>query len=179
MYYLIGRDLDGDGDYEFIQDLENMILTEDANRALQVTERELDAIDMAYLNEAGFYALEADRFQVSILEQLFFRPLVRGFRPLVPPPPRPPRARRVPPPPPRPRARRVPPPPPAPRHRPAVRAAALAPRPGRPAGHGVARPRPAGPGAGRPARPTSGPGGRGPGGRGPGGRGFGGRGLGR
>ena len=84
MYYLIGRDLDGDGEYEFVRDLEHMILTEDPKRALQLTERDLDSIDMAYLSEAGFYALEADRFQVSVLEQLLFHPLVRGFRPLVP-----------------------------------------------------------------------------------------------
>ena len=101
MYYLIGRDLDGDGEYEFVRDLEHMILTEDPNRALQLTERDLDSIDMAYLSEAGFYALEADRFQVSLLEQLLFHPVVRGLRPLVPPPPRP-RAARVAPPPPRP-----------------------------------------------------------------------------
>ena len=96
MYYLIGRDLDGDGEYEFIRDLEHMILTEDPDRAMQLTERDLDSIDMAYLAEAGFYALEADRFQVSLLEQLLFHPVVRGFRPLVPPPPRRPRAHRAP-----------------------------------------------------------------------------------
>ena len=106
MYYLIGRDLDVDGEYEFIRDLEHMILTEDPDRAMQLTERDLDSIDMVYLAEAGFYALEADRFQVSLLEQLLFHPVVRGFRPLVPPPPRRPRAHRVLPPPPRSRARR-------------------------------------------------------------------------
>ena len=150
MYYLIGRDLDGDGEYEFIRDLEHMILTEDPNRAMQLTERDLDSIDMAYLAEAGFYALEADRFQVSLLEQLLFHPVVRGFRPLVPPPPRP-RAARVAPPPPRPAA-------------PKPRPAAAAPRP-----------RPEGPGMGRSGAPARSPeGGRGPGGRGPGGRGPGG-----
>lgn len=150
MYYLIGRDLDGDGEYEFIRDLEHMILTEDPNRAMQLTERDLDSIDMAYLAEAGFYALEADRFQVSLLEQLLFHPVVRGFRPLVPPPPRP-RAARVAPPPPRPAA-------------PKPRPAAAAPRP-----------RPEGPGMGRSGAPERSPeGGRGPGGRGPGGRGPGG-----
>lgn len=97
MYYLIGRDLDADGRYEFIQDMENMILTDDANRALQVTENELSYIDMEYLNAAGFYALEADRFQVSLLEALLFRPLVRGYRPRVAPPPRRYRHRRKPP----------------------------------------------------------------------------------
>ena len=151
MYYLIGRDLDGDGEYEFIRDLEHMILTEDPDRAMQLTERDLDSIDMAYLAEAGFYALEADRFQVSLLEQLLFHPVVRGFRPLVPPPPRLPRAHRAPPPPPRPAA-------------PKPRPASAAPRP-----------RPEGPGMGRAGAPARGPeGGRGPGGRGPGGRGPGG-----
>lgn len=163
MYYLIGRDLDGDGEYEFVRDLEHMILTEDPKRALQLTERDLDSIDMAYLSEAGFYALEADRFQVSALEQLLFHPLVRGFRPLVPPPPRRPRAHRAPPPPPRPRGVRVAPPPPRP--------AAPKPRPAAPS----PRPRTEGPGMGRSAAPARGPkGGRGPGGRGPGGRGPGG-----
>lgn len=167
MYYLIGRDLDGDGEYEFVRDLEHMILTEDPKRALQLTERDLDSIDMAYLSEAGFYALEADRFQVSVLEQLLFHPLVRGFRPLVPPPPRRPRAHRAPPPPPRPRGVRVAPPPPRP--------AAPKPRPAAPS----PRPRTEGPGMGRSAAPARGPeGGRGPGGRGPGGRGPGGRGMG-
>ena len=157
MYYLIGRDLDGDGEYEFIRDLEHMILTEDPNRALQLTERDLDSIDMGYLSEAGFYALEADRFHVSLLEQLLFHPVVRGFRPLVPPPPRRPRVHRAPPPP--------PPRPAAPRPR-AARPAAPAPRP---------RPRPEGPGMGRTGAPARGPeGGRGPGSRGPGGRGPGG-----
>ena len=176
MYYLIGRDLDGDGEYEFIRDLEHMILTEDPDRAMQLTERYLDSIDMAYLAEAGFYALEADRFQVSLLEQLLFHPVVRGFRPLVPPPPRRPRAHRAPPPPPRPRAVRVAPPPPRPAA-PKPRPAAAAPRP-RPEGPGMGR-------AGAPARSSEGgrgPGGRGPGGRGPGGpggRGPGGRGPGR
>lgn len=151
MYYLIGRDLDGDGEYEFIRDLEHMILTEDPDRAMQLTERDLDSIDMAYLAEAGFYALEADRFQVSLLEQLLFHPVVRGFRPLVPPPPRRPRAHRAPPPPPRPAA-------------PKPRPASAAPRP-----------RPEGPGMGRAGAPARGPeGGRGAGGRGSGGRGPGG-----
>lgn len=168
MYYLIGRDLDGDGEYEFVRDLEHMILTEDPNRALQLTERDLDSIDMAYLSEAGFYALEADRFHVSLLEQLLFHPLVRGFRPLVPPPPRRPRAHRAPPPPPpRPRAARVAPPAPP-------RPAAPRPRAARPAAP-APRPRPEGPGMGRPGVPARGPeGGRGPGGRCPGGRGPGG-----
>ena len=88
MYYLIGRDLDADGRYEFIQDMDNMILTENADRALQVTENELDYIDMAYLNAAGFYAMEADRFKVSLLEALLFHPVVRGYRPRIAPPPR-------------------------------------------------------------------------------------------
>lgn len=181
MYYLIGRDLDADGQYEFIQDMDNMILTEDASRALQVTEHELDYIDMEYLNAAGFYALEADRFRVSLLEALLFRPTVRGYRPRVAPPPRrrPPR-RRAPSPlgilgallhphrpaprraaaprPPRPpRARRAAPPPPAARPARAARPAAPArPAPGRSAA-------PA-----RPARPAPGAGRRKPGGRGPG-----------
>ena len=164
MYYLIGRDLDGDGEYEFIRDLEHMILTEDPKRAMQLTERDLDSIDMTYLAEAGFYALEADRFQVSLLEQLLFHPVVRGFRPLVSPPPRRPRAHRASPPPPRPRAARVAPPPPP-------RPAAPKPRPAAPA----PRPRPEGLGMGRPGSPARRPeGGRGPGGRGSGGRGPGG-----
>ena len=162
MYYLIGRDLDVDGEYEFIRDLEHMILTEDPKRAMQLTERDLDSIDMVYLDEAGFYALEADRFQVSLLEQLLFHPLVRGFRPVVPPPPRRSRAHRTPPPPPRPRGVRVAPPP---------RPAAPRPRPSAAA----PRPRLDGPGMGRAGTPARSPeGGRGPGSRGPGGRGPGG-----
>jgi len=109
MHYLIGRDLDGDGNYEFVKDLDNMVLTDDSRRALQITDTQLDYIDMEYLNAAGFYALEAKRFNVSILEELLFTTLVRGFRPRVAPPPRR-RPRRMPPPPrprraPRPRAR--------------------------------------------------------------------------
>lgn len=184
MYYLIGRDLDADGQYEFIHDMDNMILTEDPNRALQMTERELDYIDMEYLNAAGFYAMEADRFQVSLLEALLFRPTVRGYRPRVAPPPRrrPPHRRPSPlgilgallhphrpaprrkpaPRPPKPRARRAaPPPPPArPAPRPAARPAAPASRPAAPARPAPGRPaRPA-------ARPAPGAGRRGPGGRG-------------
>jgi len=176
MYYLIGRDLDADGQYEFIKDMDNMILTEDANHALQVTEAQLDYIDMEYLNEAGFYAMEADRFKVSILEQLLFSPLVMGYRPRAALPPR--RRRRMPPPPPRRVLRRTAPPRPhavtvmdvlgamlapepaprrrAPRPRPAApRPRAAAPRPR------VVAPRPAAaparPAAGRsPARPAAG-----------------------
>ncbi len=88
MHYLIGRDLDSDGRYEFIQNMANMALTTDPRRALQISEYDLSCIDMAYLNDYGFYALEADRFQVSLLERLLFRPVVRGFRPRVAPPPR-------------------------------------------------------------------------------------------
>lgn len=187
MYYLIGRDLDADGQYEFVKDMENMILTEDPNSAIQMTETQLSYLDMEYLNEAGFYAMEADRFQVSILEKLLFSPLVMGYRPRVAPPPR--RRRR----PPRPVYRH------APHHRPApprrhtlstlgVIGAILDPGPAhrprrapkpRPA---VPRPRAAAPrpAVGRapalPARPGAGR--RGPGaGRTPGGRG--GRGPGR
>ena len=84
MHYLIGRDLDGDGKYEFIQDLNNMILTDNANRAVQLTRTQINQIDMAYLNAAGFYAIEADRFQVSLMESLLMAaPLVLGFRPRV------------------------------------------------------------------------------------------------
>ena len=89
MRYLIGRDLDGDGRYEFIKNLEDMILTDDAQHALQFTKTQLNQIDMGYLNAAGFYALEADRFQVSLLEGLLCAvPLMMGFRPRVAPPPR-------------------------------------------------------------------------------------------
>ncbi len=88
MHYLIGRDLDVDGRYEFIQDMTNMILTDDPYRALQVTEYDLTFIDMEYLSEHGFYALEADRFKVSLIERLLFRPVVRGYRPRIVPPPR-------------------------------------------------------------------------------------------
>lgn len=88
MHYLIGRDLDGDGRYEFIQNMANMALTTDPYRALQVSEYDLSSIDMGYLNDYGFYALEANRFQVSLLERLLFRPVARGFRPRVVPPPR-------------------------------------------------------------------------------------------
>ncbi len=155
MHYLIGRDLDGDGRYEFIQDMQNMILTEDPDRALQVSEYDLTYIDMAHLNQYGFYALEADRFHVSSLERLLFRPRVRGFRPPIAPPPR----RRMVPPAPRPMMglRR----PGAPRP---VLGHPSAPRHVQP--HMPARQRPGGGLFGRPM-----PGGKGPGGRG--GRGFG------
>ena len=167
VHYLIGRDLDGDGKYEFIQDINNMILTENANKAIQFTKTQINQIDMAYLNAAGFYAIEADRFQVSLLESLMFAaPLMMGFRPRVAPPPR--RRRMPPPPPPRPPRRRAPtlgealvgaivgasapkPPRPAPKPRPlsAVRASA---------------PRVYGPMAGGGTGSRSmGPGGRGPG----------------
>jgi len=163
MHYLIGRDLDADGRYEFIQDMEHMILTKDPYRALQITDYDLEYIDMAYLNECGFYALEADRFKVSLLEALLFRPRVRGFRPLIPPPP-PPRRRRHglfgigfg-----RPHAPR---PPMSPgRHK------GPRPSPGRHFGGGLfGRPK-AGPGGfGGHSRGPGGRGGRGPGGRGPG-----------
>lgn len=162
MHYLIGRDLDADGRYEFIKDMQNMILTEDPYRALQVSEYDLTYIDMEYLRQYGFYALEASRFQVSLLERLLFRPRTFGFRPPIVPPPR--RA-------PLPRRRLHTPPRLQPFHDIAPRPAA-APRPA---------PRPAGP-MGRPAARPGGlfdrspsrapkPGGRGPGGRG--GRGFG------
>jgi len=172
MYYLIGRDLDCDGKYEFVKDMDNMILTEDSRRALQVSKAQLAYIDMDYLNEAGFYAMEAKRFNVSILEELLFTTLVRGFRPRVAPPPRR-RPRRMPPPP-LPRPRRAP--------RPRSRSFAmdvidaLTPMHARPTRHGP-KPKPvpargpralAGPGKApaRPARPGAGR--KGPGGRGPG-----------
>lgn len=161
MYYLIGRDLDGDGRYEFIQDLANMILTADPYRALQVSEYDLTSIDMAYLNEYGFYALEADRFQVSLLERLLFRPVAPGYRPRITPPPRRPRPHR--------------PEPPKPRRH-SVVTAARPPRQPAPA-HGERKPRPAagpaggpsfgrGLGTGGPSRPGSKRGSGGPGGRG-------------
>lgn len=153
MRYLIGRDLDGDGRYEFVQDLNDMILTDDPGHALQFTKSQLNHIDMGYLNAAGFYALEADRFQISLLDgMLFALPLVMGFRPRVAPPPR---RRMAPPPPPRPFPPRRPPMPqmgphtfaPPPRHRSAIDASAprvYGPRPG-----GCASSRSMGPGAGR------------------------------
>lgn len=147
MHYLIGRDLDGDGRYEFIQDMDRMILTDDPARALQVTENELDYLDMSYLNQAGFYALEADRFQVSLLEALLFHPVVHGYRPCVPPPPR----RR----PPKPRGLfGIFAPPPKPRRAP------RAPKPPRPshAPHGFGGPGPHGP-MGGPGPHHEGPGG--------------------
>ena len=173
MPYLIGRDLDGDGRSEFIQDLNNMILTDDANRAIQLTKTQINQIDMAYLNAAGFYALEADRFHVSLMDSLMLaRPLVMGFRPRVAPPPR---RRRTPPPPPRPPRPpmpRAPHPAPAPRPRPLSAARASAPRVFGPMAGGGTGSRSMGPGAGRPKGAGSlkkmGPGGgRGPGGPGP------------
>lgn len=158
MHYLIGRDLDADGRYEFIKDMQNMVLTEDPYLALQISEYDLTYLDMEYLNQYGFYALEASRFKVSLLERLLFRPRVIGFRPPITPPPR--RALL-------PRRRAHVPPRLHPFHDVAPRPAAprpvvprLAPRPGaRPAGGLFGVPR------------TPKPGGRGPGGRG--GRGFG------
>jgi len=88
MHYLIGRDLDADGRYEFIKDMQNMTLTEDPYRALQVSEYDLSYLDMQYLNQYGFYALEASRFKVSLLERVLFRPRIVGFRPPIAPPPR-------------------------------------------------------------------------------------------
>ena len=186
MHYVIGRDLDADGKYEFIRDMDNMILTEDAGRALQMTETELDYIDMDYLNEAGFYAMEADRFNVPLLAALLFSPLIRGYRPRVAPPPRRRRTRKAPP-----RSHLlgmfgipVPPKPPKPRRAPARkprRAPAPKPRAAAPRGFGIdiGLPKPAGPrhkkasaglpAGGRAVRPGMGrPGGAGRGGRGPG-----------
>jgi len=164
MIYLIGRDLDGDGCYEFIQNMANMALTTNPYRALQVSEYDLSYIDMSYLNEYGFYALDASGFQVSLLERLLFRPTVRGFRPRIAPPPRRmPRAI-----PPKPRIHGMmnaarPPRHPAPARLPkAARPAHGMHRPGAAPGPGMGHPG----GAGRPGKSRT------PGGKGPG-RGFG------
>lgn len=184
MHYLIGRDLDGDGQYEYIEDMDNMILTENPGRALQFTKTELNNMDMAYLNQYGFFAVEATNLVGYTLSRLF-APLTTSYRPRVAPPPRRPRPpiHRGPMGPVVPAPRRAPraaaprPVGPAPRPMgpvprpmgPAPRPAGPAPRPAGPA------PRPVGPVA-RPAGTPKGPGSRG--GRGPAGPMGGGRGPG-
>lgn len=168
MHYFIGRDIDGDGYPEFIEDLNSMILTDNPARALQFTANELAYIDMPYLNSLGFFAIEAHHYGIPMLAQMLFRPTVRGYRPRVAPPPRRPR----------PAGYRGPMRGPVPMHGPM----------GNPVGGPVPRPGygPA-PSRGPMGGPMGGPGpmgGRGPGGRGPGGRGpmggpIGGRGPGR
>ncbi len=88
MYYFIGRDIDGDGYPEFVTNLETMALTEDPSRALQFTARELEYLDMPYLNSFGFYAIEAPRYGIPQLMNMLFRPTTRSYRPRVAPPPR-------------------------------------------------------------------------------------------
>lgn len=173
MHYFIGRDIDGDGYPEFVCNLETMALTEDPARALQFTERELEYLDMRYMNSIGFYAIEVSHYGIPMLVNMLFRPAVRGYRPRVAPPPRRVRA-------PRPMGHPVPPP-----HGPMGH-----PGPGYPPHGPMSGPGPRGMSGptGRPAGspvghgPMSGPTGRGPGGRGgiggPGGRGPGGRGPG-
>lgn len=161
-------------EHDFIANLETMEITEDIRYAQQISEDELENIDIAYMNQNEFFATDISTYGVSYLPALHYHP-PRGFRP--------------PPPPPRRRYRRRPAPPPLGaillgamlgRPRPPMRRPSRG--PGRPPRGGMpGRPARFGRGPGGPGRRgPGGPGGRGPGGparRGPGGPG--GRGPGR
>lgn len=149
MYYYVFRRDTRYGYYDYIQDFDNMIITEDPARAAQVSRTELGCIDLDYLLSLGFHPVEITAVGLRFIAGAMFRPAVRGFRPRVAPPA--PRRMPAPPPPPRPRPGRIP----------AGRAAAgrpvsgigRAPRPMAPGGRGAVPPdRPPIPG-----RPPRGP----------------------
>ena len=161
-HYVFQRN-NGFGDFDYIRSFETMEITDYPEYAAQVEDKYLAYIDMPYLNSLGFYAVGITSLALRILPALLFRPLTRGYRPLVAP--RPPRAHIPGAVPPRmPRPPRVPRPPRAAAPRPVGPGPRpIAPAPG-PAPRGAApSPRPAAPGM----RPPRGPAGgrRGPGGR--------------
>lgn len=161
-HYVFQRN-NGFGDFDYIADFETMEITDYKEYAAQVDDAFIGYIDIPYLNSLGFFAVGISTLALRINHLLNFRPVIRGFRPLVLP--RAPRARGAAP---RPMPGR-PVPPPRPMARPAARP--TAPRP-------AARPKPASPGPApgpmgpkpapkaRPASPKK-PGGTGRGGRGP------------
>lgn len=175
-HYVIGRDLDGDGYYDYISDLHTMTLTEYPQMAMQFDDRDPEYINMAHLAAHGFVPIGITALRLTIMPTLKFRRPASFLQALLTPPPRAPRTTPRPHNGPRPgyhaapraSARPVPgapvPPPPRP----------VAPKPVTPK---AVAPKPAGPV--RPAGPKPGPGGRGgkggPGGFGPGGFGPGGR----
>ncbi|MGI6238347.1 MAG: hypothetical protein ACOYI5_01810 [Christensenellales bacterium] len=81
MYFLLGREI-GNGYYDFVCEVERMALTDDPSRAQQISEAELELIDMDYLMERGFYAMEIDRFGLRFSHVLLFRPPMPHYRPL-------------------------------------------------------------------------------------------------
>ena len=166
-HYVFQRN-NGFGDFDYITNFETMEITDYKEYAAQVDDEFIGYIDIPYLNSLGFFAVGISTLALRINQLLNFRPIIRGFRPLVLP--RAPRARGAAP---RPMPGR-PVPPPRPMARPAARPMAPkpAPRPKvaapkpvvpKPAG-GPMAPKPA-PKA-RPASPKK-PGGTGRGGRGP------------
>lgn len=80
MYFLLGREI-GNGFYDYVSDIERMALTDDPSRAQQVSEAELDMLDMDFLMNQGFYAMEIDRFGLRFSPVLLFRPPMMHYRP--------------------------------------------------------------------------------------------------
>lgn len=106
MYYYVFRRDTRYGYYDYIQDFDNMIITEDPVRAAQVSRSELNYIDLDYLLSLGFHPVEITAVGLRFLAGALFRPVTRGYRPRVAPPK--PRRLPVPPPPPKPRPGRIP-----------------------------------------------------------------------
>jgi len=171
-HYVIGRDLDGDGYYDYISDLNRMTLTEYPEAAMQFDDRDLEYINMEQLRRYGFIPIGITALRLTIMPALRFQRPHSFLRDLLMPPPRAPRT--------------------APRPHNGPRAGytctprvtgrpvrmEAAPMPVRPAAPKAARPaapkaaRPAAPKPASPARPAGPKGGRGPaGGPGPGPRG--------
>lgn len=88
-HYVFVRDEDGDGIYDFIQNLEIMSITDDKWRAQQFDENDLRAIDIRYLNDHGFYAMGITNFALRIMPQNRYVPPLGGLLSLLLPPPRP------------------------------------------------------------------------------------------
>lgn len=158
-HYVFVRDEDGDGIYDFIQDLAIMSITDDKWRAQQFDDDDLRTIDIRYLNDHGFFAMGITNFALRIMPQNHYVPPRGGLLSLLLPPKRP----RRPVPPPKPKRARPPRPMvpgiPAPRS-----SKPAAPRPPKPHVSSPAAPRPprgsrpAGPRPPRPAGPGRGPG---------------------
>lgn len=106
MYYYVFRRDTRYGYYDYIQDFDNMIITEDPVRAAQVSRSELSFIDLDYLLSLGFHPVEITAVGLRFLAGALFRPAARGYRPRVAPPK--PRRLPAPPPPPKPRPGRIP-----------------------------------------------------------------------
>ena len=84
MYFLLGREI-GNGYYDFVSDIEQMTLIDDPSHAQQISEAELDMLDMDYLMEQNFFAMEIDRFGLRFSKVLLFRPPMAHYRPPVMP----------------------------------------------------------------------------------------------